>query len=518
MHIPSHPPPSPPSAAHFRPGNTFLTQLPLHPSCPLRHFTDNYLPLLQTPASPAPPGPHYPPLELPADMATPCFAAAPQLPWQTAPLSRTTPVCPFRAPRMVMERAPSARDPRLTLSSSENIDAIHDRLGIDKLWEINDLPPARPAKSMLPNAPNSASLSDTTSDDVTVVGDANPAARASMPWDTTTCAAGISLLGRRMEFVRKRGLVMKKSYEECRRITSLFSKTFYMGTTLFSEKKRKAIWAIYTWCRRTDDLVDGPRANDKGGELRLVLADWERRLEDIFQGRGRDALDLALVDTIANYPELSISPFQDMIKGMQMDLEQSTFDTFDDLYLYCYRVAGTVGLMTLPIMGTMEPGRQGVKEATKPALALGIAQQLTNILRDVGEDRLRGRIYLPLEDLRRFNYTEEDLMNCVLDSRYKNLMKFEIARARRYYRQAQKGIALLGEDSQLAVQASLDMYSQILDQIEENGYDNFNRRAYVSKTKKLLTVPLSYMRTRQSQAWQPFLTAAESVMGVRRDV
>nr|ATQ35975.1 phytoene synthetase [Betaphycus gelatinus] len=411
---------------------------------------------------------------------------------------------------MVMERAPSARNNRLTLSPSENIDAIHDRLGIDKLWEANDLPTPPRHPSHLTHQPHSSSLRDTTSDDVTVVGDANPAARATMPWDTTTGAA--------MEFVRKRGLVLKKSYEECRRITALFSKTFYMGTTLFSEKKRRAIWAIYTWCRRTDDLVDGPRANDKGNELRRVLADWETRLEDIFRGKGRDALDLALVDTIANYPELSISPFQDMIKGMMMDIEQSTFETFDDLYLYCYRVAGTVGLMTLPIMGTLEPGRQSMMEATKPALALGIAQQLTNILRDVGEDRLRGRIYLPLEDLRRFNYTEEDLMNCVLDSRYKNLMKFEIARARRYYRQAQKGIALLDEESQLAVQASLDMYSQILDEIEENGYDNFNRRAYVSKTKKLLTVPISYMRTRQSQAWQPFLMAAESVMGIRRDV
>ena len=151
-----------------------------------------------------------------------------------------------------------------------------------------------------------------------------------------------------------------------------------------------------------------------------------------------------------------------------MDVEQDRFETFDDLYLYCYRVAGTVGLMTMPIMGTIKPGREALREASDAVVALGIGLQLTNILRDVGEDRLRGRIYLPLEDLRPFNCTEDDLMNCVSDSRYRSLMKFEIARARRYFRQAEKGVHLLSEDSQLPVQASLDMYSQIIDVLESN--------------------------------------------------
>lgn len=419
---------------------------------------------------------------------------------------------------MVMERPSSAHERRPSNpSSGESLDAMHDRLGIDKMWDRDTHPTdPRPPAQLAPPV-SAAPLAAANSDDVPVVGE-QTAAAGYMPWDTTTGAAGISLLGRRMFFLRKRQQVLAKSYDECRRITALFSKTFYLGTTLLSQEKRKAVWAVYTWCRRTDDLVDGPRVNQRSAELMAILADWETRLDDIFAGGGRDALDLAMADAVGNFPDLNISPFKDMIKGMVMDVEQARFDTFDDLYLYCYRVAGTVGLMTLPIMGTIEPGQRGIKDASKAALALGIGLQLTNILRDVGEDRMRGRIYLPLEDLRRFNYSEDDLLNCVLDSRYKNLMKFEIARARSYFRQARKGVHLLSEDSQLPVQASLDMYSQILDVLEKNDYDNFNRRAYVSKTKKLLTLPISYLRTRRSEAWKPVRAATEFLLHSNNDL
>jgi phytoene synthase len=336
------------------------------------------------------------------------------------------------------------------------------------------------------------------------------------PWDSTRGVQGLSYLGRRVEFLRRRSKLLHDSYEECRRITALFSKTFYMGTTLLSPEKRKATWAVYTWCRRTDELVDGPRVHQRSASLSTVLDDWNARLEDIFyRGKARDSLDLVLIDVCANFPDMSITPFRDMISGMQMDVDQARFQTWEELYLYCYRVAGTVGLMTLPIMGTVKPGREGLHEASEAALALGIALQLTNILRDVGEDRLRGRIYLPLEDLDRFNYTPEDLMNCVLDSRYISLIKFEIARARRYYAKAQRGIPLLAPESRLPVQASLDMYSQILDVIEENGYDNFHRRAYISKRKKLATIPLSYLRIQDDPLSKTILRGAEWLYGKR---
>jgi phytoene synthase len=196
---------------------------------------------------------------------------------------------------------------------------------------------------------------------------------------------------------------VEDAYELCRQVTAKYSKTFYMGTLLMSPAKRRAIWAIYVWCRRTDELVDGPQAQFTSEK---TLDRWETQLESVFAGCPVDDEDVALVDTLEQFP-LEIQPFRDMIAGQRMDLHRSRYQTFDDLYLYCYRVAGTVGLMSTTVMGvdkqlTPRPGAS--LEAINPiqeAVALGIANQLTNILRDVGEDARRGRIYLPLEDLQR---------------------------------------------------------------------------------------------------------------------
>lgn len=404
----------------------------------------------------------------------------------------------------------------------ESVHSMHDRLGIAALWldtqtEPEWTHPSDSDTSLTTTTPESSSTRKpdsqvATDEDVVVVP--TTSAPVVMPWDTTTGrnVHQMSLLDRRFQSIRKRQQLVNRSYEECRRITALFSKTFYLGTSLLSPEKRRAVWAIYTWCRRTDDLVDGPRVTQRSASLRDNLRVWERRLIDIFNGKARDALDLALVDAIGHFPEITPAPFLDMIKGMVMDVDQDRFNTFDDLYLYCYRVAGTVGLMTLPIMGTDQGGRDGLRQAVEPAVALGIGLQLTNILRDIGEDRLRGRIYIPLEDLKRFNYTEQDLFNCVLDTRYVNLMKFQVARARRYFRQAERGVHLLSEDSRFPVQASLDMYSQILDVLEENGYDNFNRRAHISKWRKFATLPSSYLRTQENDLFWSALLAAANVV------
>ena len=193
-----------------------------------------------------------------------------------------------------------------------------------------------------------------------------------------------------------------------------------------------------------------------------------------------------------NYPGLTIQPFEDMVKGMVMDLDQNRFDTFDELYVYCYRVAGTVGLMVLPIMGTAEGAT--LEEALDPALSLGVALQLTNILRDVGEDRARQRIYLPREDLQRFGVSETALLKGIRDENYVNMLKFQIARAREWYTRAEAGIPMLAPDARLPVRASLDMYSSILNKIEANAYDNFNLRAYTPKWQKLLTIPYSWAK------------------------
>ncbi len=289
------------------------------------------------------------------------------------------------------------------------------------------------------------------------------------------------------------------AYEICRQITAEYSKTFYLGTMLMTPEKRRAIWAIYVWCRRTDELVDGPQADQT---TEATLDHWEEHLSSIFQGQPIDDVDVALVDTLKHFP-LDIQPFKDMIEGQRMDLYRSRYHTFEELELYCYRVAGTVGLMSTTVMGidpqqNTAPWRRHLPPCIpdKEAISLGIANQLTNILRDVGEDARRGRIYLPLEDLALFDYTEADLMNGVIDDRWRSLMKFEIQRARKFYQEAEKGISQLSSDARWPVWAAQVLYSKILNVIERNGYDVFNKRAYVPTLEKLMCLPGTLVRSR----------------------
>eukprot|EP00600_Ochromonadales_sp_CCMP1393_P000238 CAMPEP_0174978678 /NCGR_PEP_ID=MMETSP0004_2-20121128/14346_1 /TAXON_ID=420556 /ORGANISM="Ochromonas sp., Strain CCMP1393" /LENGTH=368 /DNA_ID=CAMNT_0016230095 /DNA_START=245 /DNA_END=1351 /DNA_ORIENTATION=+ len=305
------------------------------------------------------------------------------------------------------------------------------------------------------------------------------------------------------ELLAKGGVVNRDSralelaYRRCEYVTELFSKTFYMGSSLMGQKAKKHVWAIYAWCRRTDDIVDSPRALLNRETLKNDLADWEKRLDSIWADEPQDLFDLAMADTVKAYPTMPIQPYKDMIKGMIMDvpgLGPDRYQTFDDLYLYCYRVAGTVGLMTLPVLGTAEGFAEA--EATEPALALGIALQLTNILRDVGEDLERGRIYLPQDEIAQFGLTEEDFFRCEVTPKYVEFMKFQIARARAYYKQAESGVPMLSSNGRFAVQASLELYSRILDVIERNGYDNFNKRAYTTKFEKLSVLPQALYKSK----------------------
>ncbi|NJN30808.1 MAG: phytoene synthase [Synechococcales cyanobacterium RM1_1_8] len=287
-----------------------------------------------------------------------------------------------------------------------------------------------------------------------------------------------------------------EAYERCREVTATYSKSFYLATLLMTEQKRRAIWAIYLWCRRTDELVDGPAA---ATTTPATLDRWERQLELLFNGVAVDDEDVALVDTLANFA-IDIQPFRDMIDGQRMDLERNRYETFEELKLYCYRVAGTVGLMSTVVMGADPPtavapwDKPRLRPPTEEAVALGMANQLTNILRDVGEDARRGRIYLPLEDLAMFDYTEAELMQGLVDDRWRALMKFQIQRARKYYAEAEQGIRALNQNARWPVWSSLMVYSQILDAIEANDYDVFSQRAYVPGWQKLLTLPVAWLR------------------------
>nr|AAR87868.1 phytoene synthase [Oncidium hybrid cultivar] len=285
--------------------------------------------------------------------------------------------------------------------------------------------------------------------------------------------------------------LLNEAYDRCGQICAEYAKTFYLGTLLMTPERRRAIWAIYVWCRRTDELVDGPNASHITPS---ALDRWEARLEDLFAGRPFDMLDAALSDTVVNFP-VDIQPFKDMIEGMRLDLKKSRYKNFDELYLYCYYVAGTVGLMSVPVMGIAPESDATTESVYNAALALGIANQLTNILRDVGEDATRGRVYLPQDELAEAGLSDEDIFNGKVTDRWRNFMKNQIKRARTFFQEAEKGISELNQASRWPVLASLLLYRQILDEIEANDYNNFTKRAYVSKAKKLMAVPVAYGRS-----------------------
>jgi len=295
-------------------------------------------------------------------------------------------------------------------------------------------------------------------------------------------------------------LSLEDAYEECRKETAQWAKTFYLGTLLLPPHKRRAIWAIYVWCRRTDELMDSPEAMERPvSELSERLDQWEEHTRAMFSGQLQDGLDAVMADTLQRFP-MSIQPYLDMIEGQRMDLNCHRYATFEELRLYCYRVAGTVGLMTQGVMGvdsayTSAPW-SACPDTSEAAIALGIANQLTNILRDVGEDRGRGRIYLPQEDLKRFGYSEEDLMAGRLNDAWKQLMAFQLQRAREWFQRSESGVRWLSADARWPVWTSLRLYRGILDSIERLDYDVFNHRAYVSRWQKLLDLPVSFLISR----------------------
>ena len=290
---------------------------------------------------------------------------------------------------------------------------------------------------------------------------------------------------------------LEEAYEACRRETAEWAKTFYLGTLLMPPAKRRAIWAIYVWCRRTDELMDSPEAQARSvEELAERLDAWELRTRELFDGKVRDGLDRVMLDTLERYPQ-PLQPYLDMIEGMRMDLTTHRYVDFAHLELYCYRVAGTVGLMTQEVMG-IDPAYTSAPWSDPPdtseaAVALGIANQLTNILRDVGEDRGRGRIYLPQEDLVRFGYSEAELLAGTLNDSWRELMRFQVARARDWFARSEAGVRWLAPDARWPVWASLRLYRGILDVIEELDYDVFNHRAYVPTSGKFLDLPKSFV-------------------------
>jgi phytoene synthase len=270
---------------------------------------------------------------------------------------------------------------------------------------------------------------------------------------------------------------LRAAYQTCREITRVASKTFFLASLFLSAEKRRAVWAVYAFCRTADDVVD--RTAPAGDRL-AAIEDLERKLLAAASGRPTEPIFVAYADAMSRFA-IPLGPALELLRGARMDVTIRRYATYDELCNYCYLVASTVGLLVSPILGYATP------EALEYGITLGRAMQLTNILRDVGEDALMGRIYLPAEDLERFGYGEGLIFEQVVDDNFVALMRFEIARVRELYEEAEPGIALLSPESRYTVRLALSLYRRILASIELNNYNVFTRRAYVPLRSKIVT-------------------------------
>jgi 15-cis-phytoene synthase len=268
-------------------------------------------------------------------------------------------------------------------------------------------------------------------------------------------------------------LEVEHAYRGCERITRHEAANFYYGIRLLPAPKRHAMSAAYAFARRVDDIGDGDL--DRADKLE-ALGEMRNRLATVpLGGTPGDPITVALGHAHERY-ELPLDALELLIDGVEMDVRDTTYETFDELVTYCRAVAGSVGRLCLAIF---EGGAALDEDSVRLADDLGVAMQLTNILRDVGEDARNGRCYLPEEDLAAFGLSREAVLRGVhpTDARWRKLMAFEIARARSLYACAMPGIALLASDSQRCASACAVGYAGILGAIESIGYDTCATRA-----------------------------------------
>ncbi|MDD5155519.1 MAG: phytoene/squalene synthase family protein [Candidatus Omnitrophica bacterium] len=267
----------------------------------------------------------------------------------------------------------------------------------------------------------------------------------------------------------------KSGFRLAEAITKKYAKTFYFASRFLKKEKRNAAYAIYAICRLSDEAVDGA----KNTSFAHRLAEIQKNIDAAYGSAELNSpLLAAFRQTVAEY-QIPREYFTELISGMHMDLEKNRYADFNQLYDYCYKVAGVVGLIMLQVFGCSCPA------AKEYAVKLGIAMQLTNILRDIKEDFGRGRIYLPLDETERFGVTESDLSAHNVSDNFKALLKFQIQRAQDYYQGSKAGIKLLaGADSRFVASIMANIYSGILTEIEKNDYDVFSRRAQLNNARK----------------------------------
>ena len=271
---------------------------------------------------------------------------------------------------------------------------------------------------------------------------------------------------------------LRASYDACRRLNAAHGRTYYLSTLLLPAAKRPAVHALYGFARYADDLVDDLDPSLPAPRRAELLRDWSDRF---LAGAADDPILPAVHDTVARYA-IPREHFEAFLDSMRMDLTVRSYATWDDLMGYVHGSAAVIGLQMLPVLGVV-PGCWTAAQAY--ARDLGVAFQLSNFIRDVGEDLRRGRVYLPVEDLDAFGVTRELLAGGVVDGRVRRLLAFEIARTREIYRAAAPGVRLLDPSSRDCIRTALRLYGGILDEVEKADYRVLDRRVSVSLPRRL---------------------------------
>lgn len=263
--------------------------------------------------------------------------------------------------------------------------------------------------------------------------------------------------------------------DQSKQISKESKSSFYYAFSLLPPEKRDAMNTVYAFCRKTDDIVDEGNLPD---EIRYErLRKWRVEFQKALYGQSDYSLLNRLAEIIRRF-NIPIEPFFELIIGMEMDLQRNRYVSFDDLTQYCYRVASTVGLMCIEIFGYKN------KSAKDYAVNLGVAMQLTNILRDVGTDADNGRIYIPQQDILNYNYSEPELFEKTYNDNFKSLMQFEAERARQYFIKADQSLDFDDKLSMFPARAMEHIYSKLLKKIVDADYNVLEKKIRVNKFEK----------------------------------
>ena len=299
-------------------------------------------------------------------------------------------------------------------------------------------------------------------------------------------------------------LQLRAAYSVCRHIARSAAKNFYYGFLVLPSRKRDALSAVYAFMRHADDLSDDPSIPLE--QRRAKLNDWMNALRRVVAGETTDdPVLLALADSQREF-NIPLELLEKLVQGTAMDLDLSPpvtgeptnkrapslqYETFDQLYDYCYHVASVVGLICIRIFGYRDPKAEKLAEET------GVAFQLTNIIRDVKEDGELGRVYIPREDMARFGIDSHTLLNGNAATAWRPVLEFEAERARQYYRSAQELLPFIDEDSQPALWTLVEIYHRLLERIAARNYDVFSERVRLSTAEKLSVLAKGFLRRLQ---------------------